>query len=444
MSAHRILIVDGSAVSRRIASRVLEEAMDEIKVSVCGSGGDAAKLLNEGCFDIIVCSQTLPDMQGLELCRKVRTSERHQYTPFVILSSDIDHHLMKDGSQVGVTDFFDKSMGYKAFSNYIKIFTQVGTGSVGRVMYVEDSMTAAAMVKRTLTQNGIEVVHFTNVEDALVCLEQVQQGEVKGFDLVITDYYLENTLTGADLLQAVRRQYRYSRQALPVVVMTGKDDVSTKTNLLHMGANDLLNKPVQAEIMLARIRSLLLIKQQYFALLEQSQTMQRVAQTDALTGVYNRRYLAERGREWLKNERNRPLWALIVDIDHIKAINAKYGLLVGDHILASIGNLISEHLPDSLVARFGGEEFAVLLPHTPWDKAQSEVEALRKKVEQLKPDNIDVTISIGMAGADDQVEINLNQLISLADRALAEAKAGGRNRICYTDSLEQLHTLGQG
>ena len=272
-------------------------------------------------------------------------------------------------------------------------------------------------------------------------LDRVVKGEESPIDMVITDYYLENTLTGADLLDTVRRHYHITREALPVIVMTSKDDAALKVELLHMGANDLLNKPLQEEIMMARIRTLLHLKQQYDALQSQNRAIERVAQSDALTGVYNRRYLTERGREWLKNDKTRPLWALIVDVDNLSRINGREGLLVGDHILASIGNLLNEHFGNCLVARFGGEEFAVLLPHTPWQNAVTSIESLRKKVEFLSPDGIDVTVSIGVAGIQDDAKSNLNTLISMADKALAEAKTRGRNRICYTDNSQQVHDL---
>ena len=174
MSSNRILIIDGSAVSRRIASRVLEEAMPDVEVIVCGTGMEAAELIGrEEAFSMIACSQMLPDMDGLKLCRSVRSSQNNCYTPFVIISSDVDSTVMRDGYAAGVTDYFDRSMGYKAFGDFIKLYCQISTGSVGSVMYVEDSLTAATMTKRTLARHGIQVTHFTNVEDALVYLDRV-------------------------------------------------------------------------------------------------------------------------------------------------------------------------------------------------------------------------------------------------------------------------------
>jgi two-component system cell cycle response regulator len=185
------------------------------------------------------------------------------------------------------------------------------------------------------------------------------------------------------------------------------------------------------EILMARIRSLLLIKQQFVALKRQSETMHRLAITDTLTRVYNKRYLLDRGDDFLADPRNHPVAALLLDIDHFKKINDNLGHITGDRVLEALGGLLKDRIPaDAMAVRFGGEEFALLVPRCNPATAHGCAEKLRGEVEALYPADIPITISIGLACTQNQPELNLTQLLSLADKALYAAKDRGRNRVC--------------
>jgi two-component system cell cycle response regulator len=239
-------------------------------------------------------------------------------------------------------------------------------------------------------------------------------------------------MTGGDLLHAIRTRYNYSRQELPVLMITGKENVSTQIEAFHAGANDFVNKPVIEELLMARVRSLLLIKQQYDALQRQARKMEHVATTDTLTGVRNRRYMLEQGEALRVSPKSQPFWAMLVDIDHFKLINDNRGHLIGDHVLAAMGELLNRYFPDAMVVRFGGEEFAILLPRALRKDALRRAEGLRQAAEELCPENTRFTISIGIAGGEEHPEANLNALLGIADKALYASKAMGRNRVSLT------------
>lgn len=437
----KIVVVEGSAVSREIAARVLREAMEGVEVTICGSGKEAMEALSTHHFDLITTSLLLPDIDGLELCRTVRDSKDHHYTPIIVISDDDDNHLLKKGFAAGVTDYFDKSQGYQAFGHFVKNFCQCNTGLVGRVLYVEDSRVAATVTQRILERHGLMVTHTTSAEEAIKLIEAVGPGEAEGFDLVITDFHLQEEMTGGDLLHWIRTRYRHSRQDLPLLVITGNDDIKTQVELFHAGANDFVNKPLVEEVLMTRVRSLLQIKHQYDALQRQNKTMERVANTDALTGVYNRHYLGVQGTAWLRTRRMQPLWAMVIDIDHFKQINDNHGHLVGDHVLAELGKLLIQHYSDGMAVRFGGEEFAVLLPAVDEQHALLRGEQLRLAVEGLMPDGVPITISMGMASSAEYPDADLNTLIGLADKALYSAKDRGRNRVCLSRT-EDTVTVG--
>jgi two-component system cell cycle response regulator len=239
-------------------------------------------------------------------------------------------------------------------------------------------------------------------------------------------------MTGGDLLHALRTRLHFSQQELPVLMITGNDDARTQVEAFHAGANDFVTKPLIEEVLMARIRSLLMIKHQYDALDRQAQSMEQVANTDSLTGVRNRHFMLENGERQLKEAEGKSFWGMIIDIDHFKIINDTQGHLSGDHVLAAMGAQLNQQFPDAMVVRFGGDEFAVLLAGVSRGEAMQRAEALRTSIEALRPEGIDVTVSVGVAGVDDHPDAGLNALLGIADKALYAAKDNGRNQVCLT------------
>ena len=170
--------------------------------------------------------------------------------------------------------------------------------------------------------------------------------------------------------------------------------------------------------------------------LEMQRKYQRYASTDALTGLHNRGWLDDAfDREIKRSERDElPLALIMIDVDHFKNYNDEYGHLAGDQVLITVANAIRSPLrPNDLVARFGGEEFAVLLPETTVSNAEIIAERLRDHVAKADPGVLDkrqlpaVTISLGITGR--QPGYSLDMMIAAADVAMYHAKRNGRNRV---------------
>jgi diguanylate cyclase (GGDEF)-like protein len=163
--------------------------------------------------------------------------------------------------------------------------------------------------------------------------------------------------------------------------------------------------------------------------------VQQLAITDALTGLYNRRQLDELGlREFSRARRfERPLAALMIDIDHFKAVNDSFGHAAGDQVLSSIAQRLQAIVREvDILGRYGGEEFVALLPETDREAACAVAGRMRTEVEKMRPvigdTKIRVTVSIGIAMLTPAVA-DLKGLVANADAALYLAKRGGRNRI---------------
>lgn len=427
----RILIVDGSSVTRALLTRTLREEIHDVEVVNAESGKQALSLLDTNKFDLITTSLMLSDMDGLELSRTVRSSKTHHYTPVIVVSGDADARLLREGFAAGVTDYFDKSLGYKAFGSFILAFIQRNSGLSGHILFVEDSATAAAVTCKILEKHGLKVTHKTNAEEAYRLLEanNREANSIDDIDLVITDFYLMGDMTGGDLLHAMRAKLHYTQQELPVLVLTSSEDQQTQIEVFHAGANDFVTKPIVEEVMMARVRALMLIKHQYDALKQQTETMRWIAATDSLTGVRSKRYLVDNGEDYLKNSDHQPVWAMLIDIDHFKRINDTLGHITGDHVLAEMGDKLNSSFADAMVVRFGGEEFCILLPNSSAEVALERAETLRHEIALLKPSNIDVTVSIGLVSSQDFPKITLTRFLSMADKALYTAKENGRNRV---------------
>ncbi|MDH5395584.1 MAG: response regulator, partial [Gammaproteobacteria bacterium] len=347
----RILLVDGSTVSRQILSRILLEEINHIEVESCKTGAEALDRLRNTQFDLVTTALMLPDMDGLALCRDIRQMNSHNYTPVIVVSGDADERLLKEGFNAGVTDYFNKSEGYKAFGDFIKSFIQRTSSLVGHVLFLEDSKTSTAVITKILEKHGLKVTHTESAEKAMDLLgkQHDDKSANETFDLVITDFYLSGKLTGGDLLYAIRTRFHYSQQELPVLVITGNDDQKTQVEVFHAGGNDFVTKPIIEEVIMARIRLLLLIRHQFEALKQQAESMRWIASTDSLTGVRSKRYLVDNGEKYIQSVAHQPVWAVLIDIDFFKKINDSLGHITGDHVLAELGAKLNQSFPNDMV-----------------------------------------------------------------------------------------------
>ena len=168
---------------------------------------------------------------------------------------------------------------------------------------------------------------------------------------------------------------------------------------------------------------------------ELQETLERLAITDSLTGVYNRRhFFTIIENEILRAVRyKRPLSIIMIDIDHFKEVNDRFGHLVGDQVLAKIAGRVRGALRiNDIMGRYGGEEFAILLPETCGEDSELVAERLRESVAerpfQTDQGKLPITISLGVTCLGEDRDISVERLLDEADKALYQAKNAGRNR----------------
>lgn len=435
----RILVVDSSPSARAMISRSFQQTAAMIQCESCGSAGEALEHLENNHYDLVTTSMMLPDMDGLALCRKIRSNKTTRLIPVIIISGNADERLLREGFSAGVTDYFDKTRGHVELVSFIANYLERTVGAAHRVMLVEDSATVATMIRKSLQKQGMHVSHFARAEEAYNLLKEIQEDTdpSQQFDIVVTDFHLEGTMTGGDLLSAIRTQLHISPQELPVLVMTGNDSVDQQVELFNAGANDFITKPAVEQVMVARIKSLVMIRQQYLTLQRHKRQMELLSLTDSLTGTFNRRYLNIHGIKLASDSGSLPMAVMLLDIDHFKSVNDSHGHVGGDKVLSNVGQILRQSMPgDAITIRYGGEEFCILLPRVRVEQAQTIAESLRANVKDIDTDGIHVTLSIGICEINEQAQPDLEGALNKADVALYSAKKNGRDQVMVANDTD--------
>lgn len=301
--------------------------------------------------------------------------------------------------------------------------------SMSTILVIDDSKIARQQVIDILKQNSLFKFFF----EASDGIEGFKMALNKPVDLIICDV----EMPGMDGFKFLRMlSSREELQDIPVIMVTGLEDAEAKISGLEQGASDYVTKPYDSGELLARVKVQLKIKSLQDKLKRSNQMLLELSHTDSLTGLNNRRSMMETlDKEFERSTRNQsPLSLLMLDVDHFKKINDNFGHQQGDTALQALSHLLKDHLRQyDLAARFGGEEFALILPETGTEAACMVAERIRQSILKMRladfPAGFCMTASFGVATAPNQVLASPDDLIREADNALYNAKRSGRNRI---------------
>ena len=319
-----------------------------------------------------------------------------------------------------------------------------GTGMKKQIiLLVEDNKLQGKKTSDCLEGAGYQVVW------AQTGLGGLKIAKTQKPDLILLDVVLPDK-DGQQICRFIKGDERI--RDIPLIMLTARSGVEDRVTGFQVGADDYLSKPFHERELLARINAALRTKRlqdelrlknmQLEDLLKQ---VERMAITDAGTGLFNRRHFLELlDKELMRAKRfASPLSCMMLDIDHFKQINDTYGHLTGDSVLSEIGQILRESLRNiEVAARYGGEEFILFLPETTASDAVKPAHRLLEQVsshhfKEVEPSRI-ITVSIGIASLPDQ-GINMKEdLIRCADYALYKAKHDGRNRVEISNSAECL------
>jgi putative two-component system response regulator len=303
----------------------------------------------------------------------------------------------------------------------------------GSIVIVEDDPSIASLLQHHLRRVGFR--KFRIISDSSTAFAEIS--EVLP-DIVLLDLHMP-PVSGWEVLDHLRRDDK--TQHIPVLIQTSATDEQTRIQAFNRGAHDFLTKPILASELVARVRNTLAAKIYRDRMTQYSLQLEFDVLTDCLTGIANRRAfdyeLRRRLVDW--NRQRNPLCLLMMDVDHFKLTNDRYGHQAGDAALIEIANILKQSVRElDLVARIGGEEFAVILPYSTTKDclvvAERAREAISKRIIEFRPHEFRISASAGVAEVADGDDAEL--LIRRADAALYRAKQGGRNRTYYHTGFE--------
>lgn len=307
-----------------------------------------------------------------------------------------------------------------------------------RLLLVEDSATQGSQTKSELEHLGYDVRWVKSGIEALKWARQEPP------DLIVLDVVMED-IDGFAVCRWLK--LHNTTRDIPIIMLTVRDEIDDRVHGLQVGADDYLPKPFSARELEARIFAALRSKTNQTELAERNRQLESMlhhveslAITDPLTGLFNRRRFSDVLRREVAVTRRykNPLALLMIDLDHFKVINDRFGHDAGDEVLRAIAVALSTGLREvDLAARYGGEEFAVIMPHTSKTNAEIVAQRVAKQIavlqHQFNGETVALTASLGIAEVADLNEPTAENLVKAADVALYEAKRAGRNRIVLFD-----------
>ncbi|MGE0036883.1 MAG: PleD family two-component system response regulator [Xanthobacteraceae bacterium] len=451
MTARVLVIDDAPANVKLLEARLSAEYFDVVTAT---SGAEGLAICDRAECDIVLLDVMMPDMDGFEVCRHLKSNPATHHIPVVMVTALDQPSDRVRGLQAGADDFLTKPVSDVALIarvrslSRLKLMTDelrmravtsrdIGidspereavseTGCDGRILIVDDRVSSNEHLTAMLATE-----HQPEVEtDPNAALFRAAEGN---FDLLIVSLGFE-AFDGLRLCSQVRSLDR--TRNVPILAIAGADDGSRLVRGLEIGINDYLSRPIDKNELLARVRTQIRKKRYTERLRDNVQMSIEMAITDALTGLYNRRYMESHVGTLVEQAaaRGKPLTVLVMDIDYFKSINDTYGHDAGDDVLREFAIRVRKSIRGiDLACRYGGEEFVVVMPETDLAVATMVAERLRRRIAsetfpiQQGAHGIEVTISIGIAalGRDDTAA----SVLKRADQALYRAKRDGRNRV---------------
>lgn len=458
----KILIVDDLATNRIILKVKLNAAChDTVQAS---SGLAALEVARTEQPKLILLDMMLPDLSGIEVCRRLREDPATQHIPIVIITASGDRANRLRALEAGADEFLTKPLnevillarirslmrareteselrlrsetwGAMDFAEGESVFAM--PGRVGLI--AADPAIAMGWRAALAPHLNARVTILTPA----AALGDAPEGAVPDFYMIAADLGAHGS--GQRLVADLRSRLQSRHSAIALALREA--DPETAAMALDVGASDLLTLPLDPQETALRITLHIQRKRRADSLRRAVSQGLKLAVTDPLTGLFNRRYalahldrIADRARET-----GRRFAVMVLDLDRFKSVNDTWGHAAGDAVLEAVANRLRENMrPTDLVARIGGEEFLIALPDATIGAARIAAERLCRVVGEtpvLLPDGrnqVSVTISVGLALgprlAPDGERSSARDTIARADAALLAAKSEGRNQVTISSA----------
>jgi len=452
MTARVLVVDDVPANVKLLEARLSAEYFD---VTTASNGIEALALCERAECDIILLDVMMPELDGFEVCRKLKSNPLTHHIPVVMVTALDQPSDRVRGLEAGADDFLTKPVTDIALISRVRSLARLkmvtdelrmravtskeiglqspereavlDTGRGGRVLIVDDRPSSYERIVTTLSaEHSVDVEPNPN--------EALFRSAEGNYDLVLVSLNLQE-FDGLRLCSQIRSLER--TRNLPILALAESDSTAKLARGLEIGVNDYLVRPIDKNEMLARVRTQIKKKRYTERLRDNVQMSIELAITDGLTGLFNRRYMETHLGTLVDQSaaRGKPITVLVLDIDYFKAINDSYGHDAGDDVLREFSLRIRKATRNiDLACRYGGEEFVIVMPETDMAVATAVAERLRRRIAtepfaiQKGARHLEVTISIGIAALSG-VGDDAATILKRADQALYRAKRDGRNRV---------------
>ncbi|MDD2160116.1 PleD family two-component system response regulator [Pseudomonas sp. MIL19] len=352
---------------------------------------------------------------GLQLAQSVQEGLKHKIPLLFFSAEDTDTLTRLKAVRAGGQEFFTGSLDASNLFERIEVLTHVSQYEPYKVLIIDDSRAQVTHTERVLNSAGIVTRTLVEPIQAMSQLADFQP------DLIILDMYMPEC-SGPELAQVIRHNDRYV--SVPIIYLSAEDDLDKQLDAMSEGGDDFLTKPIKPRHLIATVRNRA----------ARARSLKARMVRDSLTGLYNHTHtlqLLEDAR--FRAERDgQPLSFAMIDIDFFKKVNDTYGHPMGDRVIKSLALFLKQRLRKTdHIGRYGGEEFAVVMPNTDAESAKRVLDDIRQRFAEIQysaqPHDLSCTFSGGIA----QLSPNLDgKLLSQqADQALYVAKHSGRNQV---------------
>ncbi|MCH8499946.1 MAG: diguanylate cyclase [Marinobacter sp.] len=349
---------------------------------------------------------------GLDTVERIQ--QQHETPiPIVFVSEDdgtIETRLR--ASRCGGEEFFYPAVDPGQLIEKIETYTHGNTVEPYRVLVLDDSRAQAKFMETVLKKAGMRAHIITDPMQIIDALDEFSP------EIIILDMYMPGC-TGMEIARVIRQQDRF--HSVPIIYLSAEDDVGKQLQAMSLGGDDFLTKPIDPKHLIATLHNRGRRARSLLALMIR----------DSLTGLYNHTHTLNLLEQELARakQKGHGLCFVMLDIDYFKKINDSFGHPIGDRVLRSLSMFLKQRLRKTdHIGRYGGEEFAIILPETSESDARSVMNEIRERFSSLKQpageQEFSVTFSAGVAAWQGE---NAQTICERADRALYKAKEAGRN-----------------
>ncbi len=317
--------------------------------------------------------------------------------------------------RAGGQGFLTGTLEASSLMEKIEVLTCVAQYEPFKVLIIDDSRAQALHAERLLNGAGIVTRTLIDPIQAMTELAEFQP------DLIILDMYMPGC-TGTELAKVIRHNDRYV--SVPIIYLSAEDDMDKQLDAMSEGGDDFLTKPIQPRHLITTVRNRA----------ARARHLKARMVRDSLTGLYNHTHILQLLEDCTFRARreNRPLSFAMLDLDHFKHVNDGYGHPMGDRVIKSLALFLKQRLRKTdFIGRYGGEEFAIVMPDTDQELAHKVLNQIRQRFAEIHYPAQPVDLSCSFSAGVVQMHGDADSLLmaSQADEALYRAKNNGRNQV---------------